>query len=89
MGEASLPWKLELCFFGMSRMKSKVSQQVQPPEILFLRNQQAEEEMLTFQLAVDSYPARASKEPRVSFQQHLCSFFATADDRNYDRSSRH
>jgi hypothetical protein len=69
-------------------MKSKINQQVQPPEILFLRNQQAEEEMLTFQVAVDSYPARASKEPSVSFRQHLCSFFRAADDGNYDRSRR-
>jgi hypothetical protein len=70
-------------------MKSKINQQVRPPEILFLRKQQAEEEMLTFQVAVDSYPARASKEPRVSFQQHLFSFFGAADDGNYDRLRRH
>jgi hypothetical protein len=70
-------------------MKSKINQQVQPPEMLFLLNQKAEEDMLTFQVAVDSYPARASKEPSVSFQQHLCSYFGAADDGNYDRSRRH
>ena len=58
-------------------MKSKMHQQVQPSEFLFQCNQRAEEELLTFQLAVASYPDRASKEPDVSFRQHLRSFLAT------------
>jgi hypothetical protein len=70
-------------------MKSKMHQQVQPPEVLFLRNQQAEEELVTFQLAVDSYPDRVSREPGISFQQHLSSFLATVSaDHDGNRSGR-
>lgn len=71
-------------------MKSKMNQQVQPPEVLFLRNRQAEEELVTFLLAVDSYPDRVSKEPRVSFHQHLSSFIAARPIEHGDsRSNRH
>jgi hypothetical protein len=68
-------------------MKPKM--QVQPLEIAAPRNQQVREEIRNFLQAVDSYPARVAKEPRVSFHQHLCSFFAAArDDRRNTRSRR-
>jgi hypothetical protein len=55
-------------------MKSKTQPQVQPPEDPFLQNAQAAEDLLTFQLAVASYGDCVSKEPGVSFYQHLCNF---------------
>jgi hypothetical protein len=42
-----------------------------------------EEEIQDFLQALNSYPARVAKEPRVSFQQHLSSIFA---GRNYNDS---
>lgn len=71
-------------------MKRKMYSQVQPPENVLLRNAQVREEIQNFLLAVDSYPDRVAKEPRVSFHQHLSSFFAAAgDDRHDSRSRRH
>jgi hypothetical protein len=68
-------------------MKSKMNPQVQPPEVLVLHNQQAEQELMTFLLAVDSYPDRASREPGVSFHQHLSSFLPTEREVHYDNRS--
>jgi hypothetical protein len=66
-------------------MKSKMHYHVQPREIVPPRNAQVcnaqvQEEIQNFLLALDSYPDRVAKEPRVSFHQHLCSFFAAAHD---------
>jgi hypothetical protein len=58
-------------------MKSKMNQRAQSPEHLSLRNQRAEEELMTFQLAIASYPERASRELGVTFHQHLRGFLAT------------
>jgi hypothetical protein len=55
-------------------MKSKIQPQVQPAEGAFLPNEQAAEDLLTFQLAVASYSDCVSTEPGVSFYQHLCNF---------------
>jgi hypothetical protein len=55
-------------------MKSKIQPEVQPAEGPFLPNEQAAEDLLTFQLAVASYSDCASKQPGVSFYQHLCNF---------------
>ena len=70
-------------------MKPKMHQQIQPREIAAphsgaqIRIQgEAQEEIQNFLRAVDSYPARVAKEPRVTFQQHLCSIFAARNDRN-------
>jgi hypothetical protein len=57
-------------------MKSKMQHHVQPREGVPERNQQASDEIQKFLLAVDSYPDRAAKEPRLSFRRHLASLFA-------------
>jgi len=56
--------------------------QVQPREIAPPRDEQVgvQEEIQNFLQALDSYPARAAKEPNVSFHQHLCSFFEESRD---------
>jgi hypothetical protein len=69
-------------------MNSKMNQRAQSPEYLSLLNQRAEEELMTFQLAIASYPERASREPGVTFHQHLRSFLATIRDEHGNRSSR-
>ncbi len=53
---------------------------VQPRESVQPRDQQVLREIQGFLRAVNSYPARVAKEPRVSFQQHLCSIFASQSD---------
>jgi hypothetical protein len=99
-------WKFELSLFGMARMKPKMYQQIQPREVappmgaaLHVRvakdkdKGEVQQEIQKFLRAVNSYPARVAKEPRLTFQQHLSSIFAAgsddvkADDRR-DRSPR-
>jgi hypothetical protein len=62
-------------------MKRKMHWQVQPRE-------QVHEEIQNFLHALDSYPARVAKEPRINFQQHLSSFFAAHDDSDTDDKRR-
>jgi hypothetical protein len=45
--------------------------QVQPRTSVPPSNRQVREEIQNFLRALDSYPARFAKHPRVSFQQHL------------------
>jgi hypothetical protein len=67
-------------------MKSKMHYHVQPRETVQPRNEQSRLEIQNFLHALDSYPARAAKEPRISFQQHLSTVSVSAD---YDgRSNR-
>ncbi len=72
-------------------MKPKMYQQIQPREIAppigaqvhvrVARNKDdVQEEIQNFLRAVNSYPARVAKEPRVTFQQHLSSIFAAGSD---------
>lgn len=42
------------------------------------RQKQVSEEIQKFLSAVDSYPARAAKEPGLTFHQHLASLFSEA-----------
>jgi hypothetical protein len=70
-------------------MKRKMHYRIQPREVVVSRNrpvhvvrEQVQEEIRNFLQALDSYPARVAKEPRVSFHQHLCSVF---DGARYDR----
>jgi hypothetical protein len=79
-----------LSFFpGMSRMKSKMHYHVQPREAFQPRNEQARLEIQNFLHALDSYPARAAKEPLISFQQHLSTVSVpTHDDRRSNRVAR-
>jgi len=69
-------------------MKPKVHRQVQPRATV-LRDAQVQREIKNFLQAVDSYPARAAKEPHVTFQQHLCSIFVEGEDSRGNRSGRH
>ena len=62
---------------------------VQPRETVQPRNEQARLEIRNFLHALDSYPARAAKEPRISFQQHLSTVSVpTHDDRRSNRVAR-
>jgi hypothetical protein len=72
-------------------MKAKMHYHVQPRAIVPPRigQIQVQEEIENFLQAVDSYPARVAKEPRVSFRQHLCGFFAPARDDRDNRPRRH
>jgi hypothetical protein len=67
-------------------MKPKVHGQVQPREVV-RRDAQVRQEIQNFLIALDSYPDRAAREPRISFQQHLCSIFTAPDDRRVKRTS--
>lgn len=73
----------------MKRKNQKMQHAVQPRQFEPLRNKQVQEEIQNFLHALDSYPARAAKEPRISFQQHLSGFLASAgDDRQGNRFRR-
>jgi hypothetical protein len=69
---------------------------IQPREVIAPRSgvvpfvrAQVREEIQNFLHALDSYPSRVAKEPRVSFHQHLCSLVgASRDDRRGHRSRR-
>ena len=68
---------------------------IQPREVVVSRNrpvhvvrEQVQEEIRNFLQALDSYPARVAKEPRVSFHQHLCSLSVAAHDDRRDTRSR-
>ncbi len=70
--------------------------QIQPREIVAPRSgpvrivrEQVQEEIRNFLQALDSYPARVAKEPRVSFHQHLSSLFAGVSDDRRDTRPRH
>ena len=66
-------------------MKRKMNSVIQPQEIGSPRADQTEREIHNFLLAIDSYPARVAKDPTLTFQQHLCSFFVSSEK---DRSRR-
>lgn len=57
-------------------METKMRHHVQPRESALPRSEQVQEEIQNFLRAMDSYPNRFAKEPRVSFQRHLRSFFS-------------
>jgi hypothetical protein len=69
-------------------MKQKMQYAVQPRQSAPQSNKQVEEEIRNFLRALDSYPARVAKEPRLSFQQHLCSIFAGRADSPRDQRAR-
>ncbi|MGO9165682.1 MAG: hypothetical protein ACLP56_02300 [Candidatus Sulfotelmatobacter sp.] len=62
-------------------MKPKMPHHVQPRESVSHRNEQVAEEIQKFLRAVDSYPERVAKEPRLSFRRHLSSLFTAHGDR--------
>jgi len=81
----------------MVRMKPKMHPQVQPWDIVPPQSArghnipaEVEEEIQTFLQAVKSYPSRAAKEPRITFQRHITSIFAARneDEKNDRRDIR-
>lgn len=68
-------------------MKSRMYRHVQPRESFQLRNAQVRREMQGFLRAIDSYPDRFAKEPKVSFEQHLFSLVAAAGKADSRRGS--
>jgi len=66
-------------------MKSRMRNHVQLRESVRPRNEQVRREIQGFLRAVDSYPERFAREPRVSFQQHLCSVFAASQEQQRRR----
>ncbi len=59
------------------------------PTIATPRSVRVQQEIQNFLQALDSYPARVAREPRLSFHQHLCSVFAsTRDSRRDPRADR-
>ena len=71
--------------------------QVQPPEIAPPRSAHVHstqgdvaQEIQNFLEAVDSYPARVAKEPRVTFRQHLSSISSARgdEDKHSERRDR-
>ena len=68
-------------------MKGKLQQQIQSQAEL-VSAEQVRAEINSFRQAVDSYPARAAKEPSLSFHQHLGSFFVTDQNNDPDRSRK-
>lgn len=73
----------------MSSMKSKLQRVVQPVESLSAPNQQVQAEIECFLQALDSYPARVAKEPRLSFYRYLGSFFEIHSDGQPGNRSRY
>jgi hypothetical protein len=51
---------------------------IQPRASSGPQNQQARNDMRRFLRAVRSYPDRIAQEPKVTFEQHFTSLFATA-----------
>src|SRR5271166_5555683 len=69
--------------------ETKMQHHVQPRGSAPPRSEQVQEEIQNFLRAIDSYPTRFAKEPRISFQRHLRSFFSTGhEDRNYTSLAR-
>ena len=68
-------------------MKGKLQLQIQS-KVELISAEQIWAEINSFRQAVDSYPARAAKEPGLSFHQHLGSFFVTDENNDADRSRR-
>jgi hypothetical protein len=66
-------------------MKPKVHAQVQPREVV-RGDAQVRREIRNFLAALDSYPAHAAKQSRLSFQQHLGSISTAHDDRRVKRT---
>jgi hypothetical protein len=62
---------------------------VQPRASAPPRSEQVQEEIQNFLRAIDSYPNRFAKEPRISFQRHLRSFFSPGHtNRNHTQAPR-
>ncbi len=65
---ANLLYCLELDLLGCEGMKVK---QERPPQSSLSGDEQVRFEIRSFLEALQSYPARATKEPGITFEQHL------------------
>jgi hypothetical protein len=59
----------------MESMKSKTSLDLMEEA----RRREVEHEILSYFLAVESYPARAAREPQVSFEAHCWSVYTVLE----------
>jgi hypothetical protein len=60
---------------GKKSMKSKTSVDL----VEETRRREVEHEILSYFLAVESYPARAAREPQVSFEAHCWSVYTVLE----------
>lgn len=60
----------ELDFLGCEGMKAKLSHE-RPSQSSLSADEQVRFEIRSFLEALQSYPARATKEPGITFEQHL------------------
>lgn len=60
---------------GKKSMKSKTSVDL----VEEARRREVEHEILSYFLAVESYPARAAREPQVSFEAHCWSVYTVLE----------
>ncbi len=60
----------------MECMKSKTSLDLMEEA----RRREVEHEILSYFLAVESYPARAAREPQVSFEAHCWSVYTVLEN---------
>jgi hypothetical protein len=60
---------------GKKAMKSKTSVELMEEA----RRREVEHEILSYFLAVESYPARAAREPQVSFEAHCWSVYTVLE----------
>jgi hypothetical protein len=60
---------------GKESMKSKTSLDL----VDEARRREVEHEILSYFLAVESYPARAAREPQVSFEAHCWSVYSVLE----------
>jgi hypothetical protein len=68
-------------------MKKKMQRHVQAAEIPRSRDDLVHAEIKTFFDAIDSYPARAARNPHLSFTRHLSSFLDEESDKRRLSSS--
>jgi hypothetical protein len=59
----------------MESMKAKTSLEL----VEEARRREVEHEILSYFLAVESYPARAAREPQVSFEAHCWSVYTVLE----------
>ena len=62
---------------GKESMKSKTSLELAEDS----RRREVEHEILSYFLAVESYPARVAREPQVSFETHCWSVYTELESR--------
>jgi hypothetical protein len=60
---------------------------VQPRGSAQPSSEQVQGEIQNFLRAIDSYPDRFAKQPGVSFQRHLCSFFSQVPENGGRRTA--